>query len=56
LWHHTHTFAERAGGTLVCDIVRYNVPGGTLANLFFVRRDLEKIFTYRQQKLAELFP
>ena len=57
LWHHTHTFAEvDGGGTAVRDIVRYRVPGGALANTLFVKRDLRKIFTYRQQKLAELFP
>jgi ligand-binding SRPBCC domain-containing protein len=56
LWHHTHTFAERDGGTVVRDVVRYNVPGGPLANTLFVRRDLQKIFTYRQQKLAERSP
>jgi ligand-binding SRPBCC domain-containing protein len=56
LWHHTHAFAERDNGTVVRDLVRYAVPGGTLANSMFVRRDLQKIFAYRQQKLAELFP
>ncbi len=56
LWHHTHTFAEVDGGTAVRDIVRYRVPGGALANALFVRRDVRKIFGYRQQKLAALFP
>lgn len=56
LWHHTHTFAERDGGTVVSDVVRYDVPGGTLVNTLFVKRDLQKIFAYRQHKLAELFP
>ena len=56
LWHHTHTFAERDGGTVVRDVVRYDVPGGALMNSLFVKRDLQQIFAYRQQKLAELFP
>ncbi|MCG3149796.1 MAG: hypothetical protein PCFJNLEI_03261 [Verrucomicrobiae bacterium] len=56
LWHHTHTFVERDGGTLVGDRVRYAVPGGAVVNALFVRRDVAKIFAYRQQKLAELFP
>lgn len=55
LWHHTHTFAERDGGTVVGDVVRYDVPGGVLANAMFVKRDLEKIFSYRQKKLTETF-
>jgi len=54
LWHHTHTFVERAGGTLVGDRVRYAVPGGALVNTLFVQRDVARIFAYRQQKLAEL--
>ncbi len=56
LWHHTHEFAEVDGGTAVRDIVRYRVPGGVLADVLFVRRDLRKIFGYRQEKLAALFP
>ncbi len=55
LWHHTHTFAARDGGTLVRDVVRYDVPGGAVANALLVRRDLRKIFTYRQRRLAERF-
>ena len=30
LWHHTHTFAERDGGTLCSDDVRYRTRGGAL--------------------------
>jgi ligand-binding SRPBCC domain-containing protein len=55
LWHHTHTFTERDGGTVVGDRVRYAVPGGAVVNALFVRRDVERIFAFRQQKLAELF-
>jgi ligand-binding SRPBCC domain-containing protein len=54
-WIHEHTFAERDGRTLVGDCVRYAVPGGALVNALFVRRDVEKIFAYRQQKLSERF-
>ena len=56
LWQHTHTFAAVEGGTVVGDLVRSRVIGGALANAVFVKRDLFKIFAYRQQKLAELFP
>lgn len=55
LWHHEHTFAECDEGTLVWDQVDYAVPGGWLANLLLVRRDLRKIFRYRSQKLREIF-
>ena len=56
LWHHTHTFTERDGGTLCEDRVRYNPIGGALMNWLFVRADVERIFKYRQEKLKELFP
>jgi len=55
LWHHTHTFEERDGGTLCLDHVRYRPRGGALINWLFVRRDVEEIFRYRQQRMQELF-
>ena len=58
LWHHTHTFAERDGGTLVGDRVRYALPLGPLgavAHALFVRRDLERIFAYRHAVIAQRF-
>lgn len=54
LWHHTHTFEERNGGTLCLDDVRYRPRGGALINWLFVRRDVERIFAYRQQRMREL--
>ena len=54
LWHHTHTFMERDGGTLCLDCVRYRPRGGALINWLFVRRDVERIFQYRQQRMQEL--
>ena len=53
LWRHEHTFEETAGGTRVRDVVHYAVLGGALVNALFVRPDLRKIFSYRQEKLAE---
>ncbi len=35
--------------------VDYAVLGGVLANKFFVRRDVAKIFEFRRQKMLELF-
>lgn len=54
-WIHEHTFTEKDGGTLARDKVSYAVPGGALINALFVRRDVERIFAFRRQKLAELF-
>jgi ligand-binding SRPBCC domain-containing protein len=56
LWHHTHTFVEQNGGTLCRDEVVYRPRGGWLMNALFVRRDVARIFAYRQARLTELFP
>ncbi len=53
-WRHTHTFAETPGGTVVGDEVAYAVWGNSIVNALFVRRDIEKIFAYRAEKLAQL--
>jgi ligand-binding SRPBCC domain-containing protein len=55
LWHHTHSLEERGGGTLCRDDVRYHPRGGALMNWLFVRRDIERIFTFRSQRLAQRF-
>ena len=55
LWHHTHTFTEKDGGTLCRDEVRYWPRGGALMNWLFVRRDVERIFQFREQRLTEIF-
>jgi len=59
MWHHEH-FIEPAGeGVLMTDIVSYSPPFGflgALANLIFIRKQLDSIFRYRENKLKELFP
>jgi len=54
-WHHEHVFEPADAGTLCRDIIDYSVFGGRLVHTFFVRRDLLRIFEYRQSKLRELF-
>ncbi len=57
LWVHEHTFAERDGGTVIHDHVRYAIPGGPLEPLLhrlFVGPDLTRIFAYRQARTREL--
>ncbi len=57
LWHHTHSFIERDGRTEMCDLVRYRLPLGPLGEIghrLLVRRDLERIFDYRRDKIAGL--
>ncbi|MDE3167592.1 MAG: SRPBCC family protein [Acidobacteriota bacterium] len=58
LWHHTHRFESKDGGTLMTDIVRYRLPLGILGRLVHrlkVRRDVERIFDYRAQHIPGLF-
>jgi hypothetical protein len=54
-WHHTHTFAERDGGTLCRDEIVYRPRGGALMNRLFVRRDIERIFAFRREMLVQRF-
>jgi ligand-binding SRPBCC domain-containing protein len=56
-WRHTHEFAARDGGTRIADTVCYAVPLGPLGELArraIVRRDLERIFDYRQAAVASI--
>lgn len=58
LWHHTHDFYEKDGGTVIRDRAVYRVPFWTIGDLVihpFVRRDLEKIFAFRWRKTRDLF-
>lgn len=55
LWVHEHRFREEDGYTIAEDSIRYAVPGGALIHSLFVRRDVEKIFAFRRQKMQELF-
>jgi hypothetical protein len=54
LWVHEHRFEPRDGGTFCSDHIRYAVTGGELIHRLFVRRDVERIFAYRELKLREL--
>lgn len=54
-WVHTHTFEPRQGGTLARDVVRYAVPFDFILHPLFVRRDIERIFAFRQDALRIRF-
>jgi ligand-binding SRPBCC domain-containing protein len=41
--------------TLMEDVVKYKVVFGSLANKLFVKRNLRRIFEYRQRKIQEIF-
>lgn len=55
-WYHEHQFEATEGGTICRDFVDYAVPGGSLVERWFVRPDILKIFSFRWNKLRELFP
>ena len=56
LWHHEHRFVPEGGGTRSYDIVQYAHWGGDWVHRKFVRPDLEQIFDYRRDRIAEIFP
>lgn len=55
-WVHTHTFTEERGGTRMDDHVSYALPLGRpgLLALPLVRRQLDRIFAYREATIREL--
>jgi uncharacterized protein (TIGR01777 family) len=57
-WHHYHEFESRDGGTLIRDIVQYQLymePFSTLILGAKVDRDLKMIFAYRRRAIEKLF-
>ena len=54
-WVHEHRFLETESGTSMIDTVNYDVIGGRLIDRFFVRPDIEKVFSYRRKKIKEIF-
>jgi len=54
-WHHTHTFAAVDGGTMVEDTVLYSPIGGAAMHALMVKRDLDRIFTFRQHEILKQF-
>jgi ligand-binding SRPBCC domain-containing protein len=53
-WRHEHRFEAVAGGTRVIDHVDYAPRAGWLSRAL-VRRDLGRIFDYRQEALRGIF-
>lgn len=57
-WHHTHRFERVDEGTRVDDIVDYALPLGPVghvAHRCLVKRDIERIFDYRQSQMRAIF-
>jgi ligand-binding SRPBCC domain-containing protein len=58
LWHHQHIFREAAGGVEMEDIVSYAVPFGfvgSIVNRLIISKKINEIFSFRKEKLTELF-
>ena len=58
LWHHTHKFEEKDGGTLIHDTVTYAIPFGIIGQLIhaiYIKYDIHHIFEYRHKILNEIF-
>ena len=58
LWHHTHTFEEKDGGTLIKDNLKYVIPFGWIGRVIhfiYIKHDISGIFQYRHKILNDIF-
>jgi ligand-binding SRPBCC domain-containing protein len=58
-WRHRHSFADAPGGTRMDDTIDYELPLGPMGALvrrMFVARSLQRIFDFRAQCIAAIFP
>ena len=58
LWHHQHHFKSIKGGVHMKDILNYAIPYGpigTLANKILVKKQVSKIFEYREKAIVDMF-
>ena len=58
LWHHRHEFEEMKRGTLLSDIVTFDLYCKKYQNtrlLRWVNKDLHKIFHYRHTQISKIF-
>ncbi len=60
MWHHEHFFeATPEGNTLIRDKISYKIPLGFIGRIMnglFIKGQLNHIFSYRTEKLKEVFP
>ena len=58
LWHHTHIFEEKDGGTLIKDNLKYVIPFGWIGraiHFIYIKHDINGIFQYRHKILNDIF-
>jgi ligand-binding SRPBCC domain-containing protein len=56
-WHHRHIFEDQDGGTLIRDIVDFQLPFGKFGSWLgssMVESDIQNIFQYRSQITEKL--
>jgi len=55
-WSHTHHFKDSKKGTIMIDSIDFKMPLGFVGALFagFVKKDLDKMFTFRHQETKKL--
>ena len=57
-WIHTHTFVPTAAGVEMRDRVEYEMPLGPIgriAHALWVKRQLRRIFDFRERAIREIF-
>jgi ligand-binding SRPBCC domain-containing protein len=57
-WHHEHTFEQKEDHVLMIDRVHYLSPGWIfepLVDSLFVRKQLQKVWQYREKSFETLF-
>lgn len=58
MWHHQHKLTSIKEGVRMDDIVTYQPPFGiigAMANVLFIRRQLQQIFNYRRVAVEKIF-
>lgn len=58
VWHHQHHFESTGKGTIIKDLVHYQMPLGILgkvAHPILVKPKLKEIFDFRKRKIEEFF-
>jgi len=58
LWKHRHIFKDLGDKTEMTDIVEYNPKGfpfNTILDKLIVKKEIEKIFNYRTEKINQYF-
>jgi ligand-binding SRPBCC domain-containing protein len=58
IWHHEHKIEAIESGVLMTDIVSYKPPLGflgSIANSVLIKKQLQKIFDYRNKVIVKMF-